>query len=58
MKWFHLGAMMFFGVQIPIAMLTDLKDSIAYLVFLSLWALVAAHWSSYQAVRAEKANDD
>ncbi len=31
-----------------------LKDSIAYLVFLSVYAIVVSHWSSFQAAQAEK----
>lgn len=58
MKWLHLGAMIFFTVQIPVALLTGLKDSVPYLVFLSLWALVASHWSSYQAVRSEMKTEE
>jgi hypothetical protein len=50
---FHMWATIFFLVQIPIALLTGLKESVPYLVFLSLWALVGAHWSAWQATRAE-----
>lgn len=53
-KKFHMWAVIFFLVQIPIALLTPLKDSVPYLVFLSLWALVGSHWSAWQAVRAEQ----
>lgn len=63
MKWFrnprflrHFHAVMVFvfAVQIPIALFTALKDSVPYLVFLSLWALVAAHWGAWQSTRAEQ----
>jgi hypothetical protein len=53
---FHAGATIFFLVQLPVALLTALKDSVPYLVFLSLWALVAAHWSAWQATQAENNN--
>ncbi len=52
-KWhkrFHLYATIFFALQIPVALFTPLKDSLPYLVFLSLWALVASHWAAYEAV--------
>lgn len=50
----HLVLALVFVVQIPLALFTGLKNSVPYLVFLSLWALVGAHWSAYQAVRAEE----
>jgi type IV secretory pathway component VirB8 len=36
MKWVHLVATILFAAQIPVALLTGLKDSVPYLVFLSL----------------------
>jgi hypothetical protein len=32
-------------------------DSVPWLVFMSLWANVVGHWSSYQAARAEEKQD-
>lgn len=49
----HLAFALVFLVQVPIALLTGLKSSVPYLVFLSLWALVASHWAAYQSTRAE-----
>jgi len=54
LRHFHAYAMWVFIIQIPIALFTDLKDSVPYLVFLSLWALVGAHWGAWQAARAEE----
>jgi hypothetical protein len=54
----HAAAAGVFLVQIPVAVLTPLKDSVPYLVFLSLWALVGAHWSAYQAAQSEEASED
>lgn len=51
---FHAVATVVFMIQIPVALLTPLKDSVPYLVFLSLWALVSAHWSAWQAAQAER----
>jgi hypothetical protein len=39
------------------SMLTGLKDSTPYLVFLSVYAVVTGHFSSWQAVQAEKKVD-
>lgn len=44
---------MLWVVMIPVAVFTPLKDSVPFLVFISLWALVGAHWSAWQAARAE-----
>lgn len=30
------------------------KDSILFVILISLWANVASHWASYQAAHAEK----
>lgn len=47
-----------FVAMIPVALITGLKNSVPFLVFLSLWALVAAHWSgalaAWAALRAEQ----
>lgn len=58
MVWLHAVATVVFLVQIPVALLTGLKDSVPYLVFLSLWALVAAHLAGYDAARAEESGRD
>ena len=47
-----LGAV--FAVMIPVALATGLKKSVPFLVFLSLWALVAAHWSGALAAFAAR----
>lgn len=33
-------------------------ESIPFLVFMSLWANIAGHWSAYQASRAELKQDE
>lgn len=43
-----------FAVMIPISLITGLKQSVPWLVFLSLWALVAAHWSGALAAWAAR----
>ena len=51
---FHAALTVLWVVMIPVAVFTALKDSVPFLVFLSLWALVGAHWSAWQAARAEE----
>ncbi len=48
-KRLHLGLAIFFAIQIPVALLTDLKESVPYLVFLSQWALVGTHLAGASA---------
>lgn len=48
----NLLLMVAFAVQIPVALLTGLKSSVPYLVFLSLWALVASHLAGALAAYA------
>jgi hypothetical protein len=33
------------------------SNSIPWLVFMSIYAIIAGHWSGYQGARAEKSND-
>lgn len=47
-----------FLAMIPVALVTGLKKSVPFLVFLSLWALVAAHWSGALAAWAAKRSDE
>jgi hypothetical protein len=54
LKWFHACATIAWLLMIPIAVLTPLKDSVPFLVAISLWALVGAHWGAWQATRAEE----
>lgn len=56
---FHACAAVFFFLQIPFAQFTPLKFSVAYLVFLSQWALVGQHWGAAQGAQAaEKAEEE
>jgi ABC-type lipoprotein release transport system permease subunit len=53
-SWFWLGWMVFWMANLPLAMLTELKRSIQYLVFISIMALVlacAAAWQSSLTMR-------
>jgi hypothetical protein len=40
---------------VPVLIVPGWKESVALLVFISIYANVAGHWSSYQAARAEDA---
>lgn len=40
----------------PISALTNLKNSLPYLVVISVYALMVGHFSSWQATRAEEEN--
>lgn len=54
-KHFHLLRLLVWAIQIPVAICTPLKQSISYLVFLSLAALVESSGTDYdQARQAEK----
>lgn len=53
LRRFHLGRIVVWSVQIPVALLTNLKNSTPYLVFLSLMALVEGAFAAYMASRAE-----
>jgi hypothetical protein len=45
----------FWVVMIPISLATHWVDSVVFVSALSLWALVAGHWSAWQAARVEVA---
>jgi hypothetical protein len=43
----------FWIAMIPISLVTGWVRSVVYVSALSLWALVAGHWSAWQAARVE-----
>lgn len=51
----HNIGIAFWTANIPVALLTDLKTSIAYVVFCSIYANLVGHWSGSQAARASLA---
>lgn len=53
LRRFHAVMTVVWIAAIPVSLLTLLKDSVPWLVFISLWALVGAHWGAWQAVRVE-----
>jgi hypothetical protein len=56
LRWFHaiatVGWLLFI---IPVMLFKGWQTSVALLVFISIYANVAGHFSSWQAVRAEEA---
>jgi hypothetical protein len=44
---------MFWLAMIPVSFSLGWLNSVTYVSALSLWALVAGHWSSWQAARVE-----
>ncbi len=57
LRSFHKWAtILWFVTSIPLALI--LKDSITFIVWLSLYAVVVSHWSSWQAVRIEDQQQD
>lgn len=54
LKHFHAVMALLWLLMIPVAIFTSLQSSVPFLVFISLWALVGAHWSAWQGARAEQ----
>ena len=53
MRRIHGFATLFWIAMIPVSILTGWISSVVYVSALSLWALVAGHWSSWEAARVE-----
>lgn len=53
LRAFHGYATWFWVAMAPLSALSGLKESIAYLVMISVYAVVTGHWSSWQSARAE-----
>lgn len=54
LRRFHLAATIAWAGLIPVAIVTSLKDSVPFLVSISLWALSAGHWAAFQQARQEE----
>lgn len=52
---YHLIAVGFWIVMIPVSIITGLWHSVAFVTLISLWALVSTEWGAWQASRAEVA---
>lgn len=55
LRWFHLARLAGWTILTPIALTTGLKDSLPFVVFLSLAALIEGAFAAYMGARAEKA---
>ena len=44
----------FWVAMLPVSLATGWVESVTYVSALSLWALVAGHWSAWQAARVEE----
>jgi hypothetical protein len=54
LRHFHSAMTILWAAMIPVSVFTGLKDSVPFLVFISLWALVSGHWAAWQGARAEE----
>lgn len=53
LRRFHgYATVVWLGLVVP--SVTVWRESIGWVVFMSVWANVAGHWSSWQAARAEQ----
>lgn len=57
MEAFHATQVILWSVMIPVALFTGLKDSVPFLVFVSILALVYSELSSWQASLSERRLD-
>ena len=57
LKRFHGWMTVLWAVLIPVSVIW-LKESIAWIVLMSVWANFVGHWSSWQATRVEKKQDE
>lgn len=58
MALFHMIQVIAWTVMIPVALLTDLKNSVPFLVTISLLALVFSELAGWQAAMGERRMDD
>ena len=54
---FHLVSMVFF-ILLTLPAATIWANSVPFLVAISMWALIAAHWAAYQGAHGEKSQDN
>jgi hypothetical protein len=57
MEWFHIIQVILWIAMIPVSLLTGLKDSVPFLVLVSLLALVFSELASWQATLTERRLD-
>lgn len=57
-RWAHAVLAVAWTAMIPVSILTGLRNSVPYLVAISVYALAVGHASSWQSCRAEAKADD
>lgn len=58
LRKFHGSATVAWLVMIPVSVLTGLRNSVPYLVAISVYALATGHAAGYSGARAEASNGD
>ena len=58
LKAFHGWMTVLWGIAIPVSIFTGLKESIVWIVMMSVWANFVGHFSSWQATRVEVKQDE
>lgn len=57
LRQYHLAMTGLWMLMVPVSILTGIWESVRFVTFLSIWALVATEWGAWQASRAETAQD-
>lgn len=57
LKTLHGWLTIAWAAMIPVSVFTGLRNSVPYLVMLSVYALMVGHFSSWQAGRAEVSSE-
>jgi hypothetical protein len=58
LKRFHGAMTVIWGILIPVSVATGLKESLVWVVLMSVWANFVGHFSSWQATRIEVKHDE
>lgn len=58
LRAFHGWATVIWAILIPVSVMTDLKNSVPWVVAMSVWANFVGHFSSWQATRVEVKQDE
>jgi hypothetical protein len=56
-RW-HMSQVIAWTIMLPVALLTGLKNSVPFLVGISILALIYSEWASWQAAMGERRMDD
>lgn len=58
LKTVHATLAVFWVIMVPVALLTGLKNSVPFLVGISIYALIIGHWDGWQSTRVEVAQEE